>query len=238
MITYEELKEKPKEFLSATGLEVKEFAHLLAVFATAYAAHYPADKTRAGKARQRKPGGGAKGRLAKVEDRLLFILMYQKTYPLQTIHGLLFDLSQAQTNEWIHRLLPVLQDALARLGLTPEREAAAVAKREELRELGADVLLDGTERRRQRPQDGVAQVAHYSGKKKAHTDKNWLLVHAETGQVLYLSPTAAGKVHDKKLADDEQITYPARATLAKDTGFQGYEPAGTLTYQPKKTQGT
>jgi hypothetical protein len=30
--------------------------------------------------------------------------------------------------------------------------------------------------------------------------------------------------------------YPHNATLDKDTGFQGYEPAGTQTRQPKKTR--
>ena len=44
----------------------------------------------------------------------------------------------------------------------------------------------------------------------------------------------AGKKHDKKAADEGEIGYPTNATLDKDTGFQGYEPAGALTRQPKK----
>jgi len=43
-----------------------------------------------------------------------------------------------------------------------------------------------------------------------------------------------GKKHDKKLADESQISYPANASLSKDTGFQGYEPKGVLSEQPKK----
>jgi hypothetical protein len=43
-----------------------------------------------------------------------------------------------------------------------------------------------------------------------------------------------GKTHDKKAADEAQVAYPTNATLDKDTGFQGYEPSGTLTTQPKK----
>lgn len=50
----------------------------------------------------------------------------------------------------------------------------------------------------------------------------------------FLSATQPGKVHDKKQADDAAITYPRLATLGKDTGFQGYEPAGVITWQPKK----
>ena len=54
--------------------------------------------------------------------------------------------------------------------------------------------------------------------------------------MIYLRPTVAGKKHDKKAADEGEIAYPTNATLDKDTGFQGYEPAGVLTRQPKKTQ--
>ncbi len=46
----------------------------------------------------------------------------------------------------------------------------------------------------------------------------------------------AGATHDKTAADDAQIVYPLNATLDKDTGFQGYEPAGVLTAQPKKNR--
>ena len=80
------------------------------------------------------------------------------------------------------------------------------------------------------------QQEHYSGKKKTHTDKNLLLVNEKTGKVVYLGPTEPGKKHDKKAADEGQIAYPPNATLDKDTGFQGYEPAGVLTQQPKKNR--
>ena len=46
----------------------------------------------------------------------------------------------------------------------------------------------------------------------------------------------AGKMHDKKAADEAQIAYPVHATLDKDTGFQGYEPEGVLSRQPKKNR--
>ncbi len=103
-------------------------------------------------------------------------------------------------------------------------------------EVAPDLLLDGTERRRQRPQETTQQRAHYSGKKKAHTDKNLLLVNEHSGKVAYLGPTLSGKTHDKKAADEAALTFPAGATLSKDTGFQGYEPSGVLTQQPKKSR--
>jgi hypothetical protein len=65
-------------------------------------------------------------------------------------------------------------------------------------------------------------------------DKNVILINEHTERVDYLSPTYCGKTHDKKIADSEAIQYPLHATLDKDTGFQGYEPGGVLTFQPTK----
>lgn len=235
MLIYNELKNKPRAFLAATGLKLDEFEQLLPAFQMAYEKQYPPPLTQEGKIRQRQIGGGATGALPKIEDKLFFILVYQKTNPLQTMHGLHFGLSQPQANAWIHRLLPVLQQALRDLGEAPARDARHVATSELARAGGPDLTIDGSERRRQRPQDRAKQKEHYSGKKKAPTDKNILLVNANTKKVVYLSPTVAGTTHDKKATDDAQIAYPHNATLDKDTGFQGYEPAGTQTRQPQKS---
>jgi len=131
-------------------------------------------------------------------------------------------------------LLPVLQRAFAALGRAPERDASRVATSPLALEGAPDMAIDGTERRRQRPTNAAQQQEQYSGKKKTHTDKNLLLVHEHTDKVLYLGPTVAGKKHDKKAADEGEIASPTNATLDKDTGFQGYEPAGVLTRQPQK----
>ena len=168
MLKYEELKHKPREMLAATGLKAEEFEALLKAFAESYAEYHPAHQTVNGQIRQRRKGGGNKSKLSTMEDKLLFILVYEKTYPLQTLLGLQFGLTQGRVNEWIHRLTPILQQAFAKLGLRPERDGSAVATSELVAQGGADVVLDGTERRRQRPQDEKAQAEHYSGKKNAH----------------------------------------------------------------------
>jgi hypothetical protein len=235
MLTYEKLKTHARNFLAATGLTVEEFERLLPAYQQAYSDRYPAHLTAQGQVRQRQAGGGVAGVLAKAEDRLLFILVYLKTNPLQTMQGVQFGLSQPQVNYWIHRLLPVVQAALQTLGMTPVRDGSAVALSELALEGVPALTIDGTERRRERPQAPQRQKAHYSGKKKTHTDKNLLLVNESSGKVVYLGPTEPGAKHDKKAADEAQIDYPAQATLGKDTGFQGYEPAGVLTHQPKKS---
>jgi len=238
MLKHENLKDKPRELLAATGLKREEIEKLLEVFVQEYAKAYPADRTIEGKPRKRRKGGGNKGALYQDEDKLLFILVYEKTYPLQTMHGLQFGMSQGQVNHWIHRLTPILQAALSSLGMTPERDGQAVVHSALANEGGPDLLIDGTERRRQRPQASQKQTAHYSGKKKTHTDKNVVVVNRHSKKVVYLSATRPGKVHDKKIADDSAIVYPKQAVLGKDTGFQGYAPAQVLSYQPKKAKRT
>ncbi len=236
MITYTYLKDKVKEFLAATSLNIAEFLILLPAFVIAYQKLYPVEQTYAGKARQRQKGGGDKARIATMEDKLLFILVYEKTNPLQTMHGLEFGLSQPQANYWIHRLLPVLKEALADLKLSPEREPNQVAEHLVGKAEPPNMLLDGTERRRQRPKDESAQKTHYSGKKKAHTDKNIVLVNEHSGEVVYLGPTVEGKMHDKKAVQTSEPKLPTNATLGQDTGFQGYAPGNVITEQPKKSQ--
>jgi len=235
MLSYNTLKERPRDFLAATGLTLAEFQQLLPAFQGAYAHRYPYALTRAGKPRQRRTGGGAKGVLQRFEDKLLFILVYQKTNPLQTMQALQFEMSQPQANYWIHQLLPLLQQALVALDLAPERDATRLATSPLILEGAPTGAIDGTERRRQRPKDAQLQKEYYSGKKKTHTDKNILLINEMTGKVVYLGPTVAGSMHDKKAVDEAKMIYPTNATLDKDTGFQGYEPDRVLTTQVKKS---
>ena len=237
MISYAKLKKQPKRFLALTGLTPREFKALLKAFGQAHAELYPNSKTLAGKKRKRKAGGGRRSELGSVEAKLLFVLVYQKTYPLQVVQGALFGLSTSRANDWIHRLLPVLKLALDKLGVKPERNGRRLAQQERQWTDGSDLIVDGTERRRQRPKKPEKQALHYSGKKKGHSDKNLVVVKRASKRVAFLSVTYTGKHHDKKIADQEQIVYPRHATLYKDTGFQGYEPRVKHSLQPKKSRG-
>jgi hypothetical protein len=212
MLAFSTLRRERRKFLALTGLTLKEFRALLPAFTEAYRRKYAGHKTQAGKKRKRQAGGGRRGLLPTPEQRLLFILVYLKAYPLQVVMGELFGLSQAAANQWVHRLLPVLRDALTSLGVRPERDGGEFARPEK-------------------------QALHYSGKKKLHADKNVVIVQTRSRRVGYLSPTYAGKTHDKKVADCEQIAYPRRAVLHKDAGFQGYEPKAVESRQVKKSRG-
>ncbi len=99
MLIYDELKTNPRKFLSLTSLAPDEFESLMPAFEKAYLKKYPASKTLAGKTRKRKTGAGRKGSLGSTEQKLLFALVYQKGYPLQSIMGELFGISQGRANE-------------------------------------------------------------------------------------------------------------------------------------------
>lgn len=237
MLTYETLKKKPKVLLALTGLARREFDELLPAFAQALARAAEQAKPKR-KKRQRAPGGGRKAGLRTPEDKQLFILVYTKTYPLQVVQGQLFGMSQSSANEWIHFLLPVLAAALDALGVMPERDGAQMAQHERRQGEAPDLIVDGVERRRQRPKDPKMQTIHYSGKTKGHFDKNVIVVNTGSTRVSFLSQTLPGSVHDKTLADHVEIRYPKDATLRSDLGFLGYAPVVQAHLQPKKNART
>jgi len=145
-------------------------------------------------------------------------------------------MGQPQANEWIHKLLPILKQALDDLGYAPERDPKKFKKKERDRKDAVDSIIDGTERRRQRPKQAEKQALHYSGKTKIHSDKNVVIATAKKKRVSFLSQTYPGKTHDKNVADTENISYPEHIRLHKDTGFQGYEPKVSKLLQPKKSR--
>ncbi len=83
-LRYENLKSKPTAFRSFTGFDVAEFQILLAAFTTAWE-RYVQQNHLPSEIRQRGYGGGRKAGLGTCQEKLLFILVYFKTYPLQSL---------------------------------------------------------------------------------------------------------------------------------------------------------
>jgi hypothetical protein len=164
MLSYQQLKHHPRALRAFTGLDQAEFERLLRPFEMAYHA-YKYDQHVLKQSRQRRYGGGRKSRLTTMEDKLLFILIYFKIYPLQEVMAFLFDTSQGRVNEWIHQLSIVLKMALGTEQVLPERDPKNLEQTLALC-VSVDFIIDGTERRIQRPQDPTEQQEKYSGKKK------------------------------------------------------------------------
>lgn len=51
---------------------------------------------------------------------------------------------------------------------------------------------------------------------------------------MWLSKTFDGSVHDKKIANELPIHFPAGITLWQDTGFQGHNPKNVTVKMPTK----
>lgn len=85
-------------------------------------------------------------------------------------------------------------------------------------------MIDGTERPIARPKDAERQKEHYSGKKRRHTRKHLAAVD-EGKRVLVLSEAREGKVHDKRLLDEEAVVEGIgdEIVIAVDLGFLGLQ---------------
>ena len=164
-MNYQELKKNTQKFLDMTSLTLEEFEQLLPSFGKAWDEYQAEQDSKRKSKRKRKKGGGRKGNIKKTEDKLLFILTYHKTYPLQVVQGELFGMSQSQANHWIHVLSPILRKALAYEEKLPSRSPRDFAQNPNNCDT-QNFQIDGTERRRQRPKDKKEQKEFYSGKKK------------------------------------------------------------------------
>src|SRR5215510_10903767 len=128
-LRFTDLQPRPTEVLDLTSLTVAEFQPLVPPFEAAFQAHM-ARWCLDGKPRTaRRYTTYKRCPLPTPEDRLLFILVYLKTYPLQVVQGRLFGMGQSKAHQWIHVLLVVLRATLRALGDTPSRSVAELAQR-------------------------------------------------------------------------------------------------------------
>jgi hypothetical protein len=205
-----------------TGLNRKAFEELKPAFVQVLAnAEVP---RRSRLPRQRATGAGRKPTLATVEAKLFFILFYFKVYPTFDLAGVLFDLDRSQANRRMHRLQPLLEEALGEQLALPKRK---ITRLEEFIEAFPDVervILDGTKRPIQWAKDRDQQKEDYSGKKKRHT-RTHLAAVAPDRQILVFSTAYPGKAHDKGVLNIEGWAewIPDDVKIQGDLGFQGLQ---------------
>jgi hypothetical protein len=166
MLDVERIMNDDRQMRAMTGLNLQAFNALVPSFASAYQETIRQSK----RWRMRAPGGGRKAKLSTTEDKLLYILVYAKCYPTFDVMGSMFDLTRSSAHEWVHKLMPVLEQALAASGALPARQ---IENMETFSEKFPDIqkiIIDGTERPIQRPQNAQAQKENYSGKKTPHAE--------------------------------------------------------------------
>ena len=157
-----------------TGLSQAQFDALLPAFSDIYGAtqwrHYEAGV--ASGTRRRKPGGGTKGKLPTMPEKLLFVLYYYKTYPTFDVLGTQFAMARSKANENLHKLSPILYDTLVSLEMMPYRECSTPDDFKAALHGIDHLIIDATERAYRRSQDEAKQREHYSGKKSAYAEEH------------------------------------------------------------------
>lgn len=214
-----------------TGLNRKAFDLLCEVFSTVYQEQLE----RTPQPRKRARGGGRKARLESTESKLFFILFYFKCYPTFDVLGFFFDLERGRSNRWMHRLQGVLETALGKKMMLPERRIESIEQFLERFPEVKEVIFDGTERPVQRPKDAKQQQEHYSGKKRRHTRKH-ITGSTRKKRVIVLTHARAGTVHDKRQLDEAALVehIPDEVALLGDLGFQGLQNEFVNVHLPHK----
>jgi Helix-turn-helix of DDE superfamily endonuclease len=124
-----------------TSLTTDELRPLVPPFETACQAHMAAWRLDGHSRTARRYTTDKNCPLPTPEDRLLCILVYLKTSPLQVVPGRLFGMGQSKAHQWLHVLLVVLQATLRALGDAPTRSLTALAKRLGVTEADASAMV-------------------------------------------------------------------------------------------------
>ena len=140
-LQFTELQSRPMEFLDFTSVTLDEFQHLVPPFEAAFQARMATWRMDGKPRTARRFTVYQNCPLPTPEDRLLFILVYLKTYALQVVQGRLFGMVQSKANRWIHLLLPALLAALRALGDAPARSLSALAQRLGVSEADAATMV-------------------------------------------------------------------------------------------------
>ena len=127
-LRFADIQTRPSEVLDFTSLTVEEFRALVPPFEAVFQAHMAEWRLDGRPRTARRYTTYRNCPLPTPEERLLFILVYLKTYPLQVVQGRLFGMGQRKAHQWLHVLLVVLRATLRTLGDAPTRSVQALAQ--------------------------------------------------------------------------------------------------------------
>ena len=179
-----------RQMKALTGLTLKEFEILLLKFILFLPLKLP---------RGKKPV------LQSARDKLFFILYYLKCYPTVDVAASIYQVDRAQISRWYNQLKPVLEKALAKELVLPERKVSNSFEFRRWFPRLKEGFVDGTERPINRPKNNSAN--YYSGKKHLFTVEN-LIFTDKRKEILILTKTVSGKNHDYGISKQGDIDIP------------------------------
>ncbi len=163
MLTFERIRKNKKKLVSLTTLAESEFLELCIYFKVQHDLYF-SKKNLLGKNRKRTFKFKENSTFKCVEDMLLFLLIYLKTYPLQEVYAAQNDMTQPQVANWTKLLKTFLRKGLKECGCLPARNKTGF---KELLKTNKVVFQDATERQINRPIVDEIQREFYSGKKNS-----------------------------------------------------------------------
>ncbi len=194
-IRYTKIVKSPKVFLRLFGVNAIQFNEILTKVAPLW------EKQVLGT--YKRPG---RNFALCLEDMVLMLLLYYRSYVTQMFVGYLFDLDDSRVCRIIQKLEPLLAKVMA----IPKEKYLSQEEVEA-------TLLDATEQPIERPKKG--QKPYYSGKKKRHTLKTEIRTTLK-GRIIHVSKSRPGSVHDYNLHKQEPPLHPKSRTFV-DSGYQG-----------------
>lgn len=231
MLNLDRIFQQDRLLRAMTGLNLKAFESLLPSFVQAY------EQSRINRdvERKRAVGGGRKATLRTSREKLFYILLYCKCYPTFDLLSVLFNFDRSCAWDWVHGLLPVLEQALGHKQALPERKLRSLEEFLDRFPDVKEVILDGTERPVQRPKDSEQQKEYYSGKKKRHTRKH-ITGSTRKKRVILLTQANGGRIHDKRQLEEASLVeyIPDEVAIEGDLGFQGLQNEFNNVHLPHK----
>jgi hypothetical protein len=235
-----------RQMKALTGLSQAQFDSLLPVFSDIYRAtqQQTYEEGLQSGTRRRRPGGGSKGKLPTMGEKLQFVLCYYKTYPTSDVLGTQFAMARSKAHENLHKLSPILYDTLVHLELMPYRELATPEELKAALHGGriASSLMPPNERIivRKMMRSNVSITAG----KKQHTLKNTVMALPDK-LIIFLGRTFSGHNHDYLMLKQElppELDWFADRNVRVDLGYLGIksdyrgEQMDIPTRKPRKSQ--
>lgn len=159
-----------------------------------------------------------------LEDMVLMLLLYYRSYVTQLFVGYMFGLDDSR----VCRIIQVLEPILA--------SVMAISKRKKRsKEDVENLLIDATEQSIERPKK--RQKPYFSGKKKRHTLKTEIRTTLQ-GRIVHVSKSHPGSVHDFTIFKQEPAP-PKDCRTFVDSGYQGidtYHKAAEFPYKSSKNK--
>jgi hypothetical protein len=212
-LKYTKIVSHPTIFLRLFGVTPVQFHEILVKVSPLWQRHILG--------KYKRPG---RNFVLSLENMLLMVLLYYRTYSTQIFIGFLFGLDDSR----VCRLIQKLEPLLAKMMILPKQKHLS---QEELE----SILVDATEQPIERPKKG--QKPYYSGKKKRHTLKTEIRTTLQ-GRIIHVSKSYPGSLHDFNVHKQEPPLYPKSRAFV-DSGYQGLDkdhPDTEMPYKASKTK--